>query len=703
MPPTAYHYVNAKNVTPFREAFETYSAGKTWAERKAAGDFVFADGNVAGASYLVLSKSPWNVGTTEIETIADFPMPIELSIGAHRSQAVVGQEFAIAVVDTDTQIAEAAPVAISAISQSTTSITVDTATAHNLSIGMTVAVSGCADSRLNYSYLTVSGTPSPTQFTAVGNSGAIPSLTIPSPSPLGSPVATVRRRLNGANDGCSQIFETATATQSAFYVRSNSGDAMPSGSVAGAHAVTVGSTASVKPSGTDAAYSYPFVPTTEYRLNMASDRVQWHDSAIDVATGTTQRLIRTAVCPSPDRKYRLKLWGTNASGFTAPVAKMVSQSKTGATTATIVFDRPHNLTTADLIVAYGSRNQTDFPNLTTATAIASIVNSTTITVVWGATTPTITSYGGYVSRVNGGIVQGGAVAIVGQTVACSSNILRLTGSAAWTGAVVGDTVEVVGVRDASTGADLGMDGAFKVVNFETSGTVAVLAPIDGVVRAELLVTNCGGGVIKRTDFRISWARLFSASRDRVEFTPRPAADATGAVPVQLAGTPAVTASSVTGPAAHDSPISGNPLRIAGRGLSAAYTTLTTGDVADLITTLQGVLVTRPWQIPELEWSYAAAAGGIVNTTDVVLAAAAGAGLRRYITSLTMSNNSATATEVVLKDGATVIWRGHLPANAVNVAVSLQNPLRTTAATALNFACITTAAAVYVNAQGFTAA
>jgi hypothetical protein len=32
-----------------------------------------------------------------------------------------------------------------------------------------------------------------------------------------------------------------------------------------------------------------------------------------------------------------------------------------------------------------------------------------------------------------------------------------------------------------------------------------------------------------------------------------------------------------------------------------------------------------------------------------------------------------------------------------------NPLRTTAATALNFACITTAAAVYVNAQGFTAA
>lgn len=160
---------------------------------------------------------------------------------------------------------------------------------------------------------------------------------------------------------------------------------------------------------------------------------------------------------------------------------------------------------------------------------------------------------------------------------------------------------------------------------------------------------------------------------------------------------------VGGAAAHDAAVSGNPLRIAGRAQSAAYTTVASGDTADLVSTLQGVQVTRPWQIPELEWSYAAAAGGVINTTDVILAAAAGAGLRRYITALTLSNPSAVATEVVLKDGTTVIWRGHLPANAVNVPVAFQNPLKTTANTALNFACITTGAAVYVNAQGFTAA
>jgi len=161
-------------------------------------------------------------------------------------------------------------------------------------------------------------------------------------------------------------------------------------------------------------------------------------------------------------------------------------------------------------------------------------------------------------------------------------------------------------------------------------------------------------------------------------------------------------SALNGQSAHDAVVAGSPVRLAGRALSAAYTTVATGDTADLMTTLQGVLTTRPYTIPELEWSYASAAGGVVNTTDVVLSAAAGAGLRRFIVSMGLSNNSATATEVVLKDGATIIWRGHLPANAPNLHIDFGTPLRTTANAALNFACITTAAAVYVNAQGYTA-
>jgi hypothetical protein len=159
---------------------------------------------------------------------------------------------------------------------------------------------------------------------------------------------------------------------------------------------------------------------------------------------------------------------------------------------------------------------------------------------------------------------------------------------------------------------------------------------------------------------------------------------------------------VAGQAAHDAAVSGNPVRIAARAGTASYTAVSNGDVADLLSTPQGIVIIRPWQIPELEWSYASAAGGVINTTDVAIAAAAGVGLRRYINSMQLSNNSAVATEVVLKDGATIIWRGHLPANAPMSEILFENPLRTTANTALNFACITTGAAVYVNAQGYTA-
>lgn len=158
-----------------------------------------------------------------------------------------------------------------------------------------------------------------------------------------------------------------------------------------------------------------------------------------------------------------------------------------------------------------------------------------------------------------------------------------------------------------------------------------------------------------------------------------------------------------GSTARAAAVLGNPILIGVRGATAAPTAVTNGQVVDPIATVQGALVNRPWQIPELTWSFASAAGGIINTTDVPIAGAAGAGLRRYITDLTLSNNSATATEVVLKDGAsTVLQRWLLPANAPNFRIHFDNPPLTTANTALNIACITTGAAVYANAVGFTA-
>ena len=137
--------------------------------------------------------------------------------------------------------------------------------------------------------------------------------------------------------------------------------------------------------------------------------------------------------------------------------------------------------------------------------------------------------------------------------------------------------------------------------------------------------------------------------------------------------------------------------------SASPTIVPAGQIPEfLLGDAQGKIVVRPWSVPDLEWTFAAPAGGFVNTSDNVIAAAAGAGLRRYVTGMQLANGSATATDVQVKDGSTVIWRGFVPANMAQIEITFPTPLRTSANTALNIACGTTASAIYANVQGFTA-
>jgi len=159
-----------------------------------------------------------------------------------------------------------------------------------------------------------------------------------------------------------------------------------------------------------------------------------------------------------------------------------------------------------------------------------------------------------------------------------------------------------------------------------------------------------------------------------------------------------------GVGAHDAVINGSPVRIGGRAVSANPATVSTGDTHDLLTTLNGALIVRQYSIPEADWQYTTAAGGIVNTTDNTITAAGAAGIRNYVTHLDLINRAAVETEFVIKDGATVIWRTSLPPSmTVAAEFNFPTPLKGTAATAMNVACLTTGAAVRCNAQGYKAA
>lgn len=535
------------NVTKkYRTNCDTLPLAQDWNTTTATGDLLFLDGNCQGASYWVLSKSPFNTGTTSIiDGIDTFSMPTEFSFGIHRSQGALNQEFAIEVVDSATPAAPPAEVAISALSQSTTTLTVTTSTAHNLSAGQSFGIYGCEDSRFNYGALVVASVVSATQITATaGPGGTIQSLNA-SPAILGSPFIYVRRRLGGSADGTSMILENATATNAAFYVRSNSGDAAASGTATGNQSITIATAASAQPIAAVGAYS--FFPSSQYLLNLQADRVQWHDVPADVVTASTSRYIRNSICPSPDLAFKIRLEATNNKGMTAPVGRIVSAVKTASTTATITFAEPHGCTVNDYLHGYGVRDQgsTAFANLTTTggVKVASIVSPTVLTIVWGSS-GTSTSYGGYMTRIQGGAGQNGAIAQVFQSVSITDGLLTCTGNATWAGLVIGDVVSIYGVRDSSSGADLGIDGAYRVRNLVTS--VMTLEPIPGAAApANLTLTNCGGGVIKRTDLRVSNIRAYEYLRERVEFAPRPSTDGAAALPVNMVTAPSLSVGSAS--------------------------------------------------------------------------------------------------------------------------------------------------------------
>jgi hypothetical protein len=532
----------------FREAFEAYDPvnGGKWLESRASGDLVFVDGNAAAASYLVISKDPLTAGQeTWVELSADnySRMPVEVSVGLSMSQRTLGQEFSVECVDTGNLVSDIGDLAISSITQTTTVLTIDFATPHGLSIGRAIGVRDCSNPVANYPALVVATVPSPTQITCTaGPGGTIASQTITNPAGAKGFVY-IRQRLGRARNGVAQIFENATVTNASLYIRSESGDALPSGTVAGSHSVTVGTTASVQT--INSAYTYAFAPTNEYRLLIQADRTQWADSAVDATAQMTSRAVRTQVCPDPTENYKLRFRATNNASLTVPNAQIVSAVKTGTTTATITTDHPHGLVLGDPVVIYGIRDQAaaSFPNLTTATAVASVVDAVTFTIVIG-TASTVTSYGGYVARVNGGNLMSalGAVTMAAQaavlsTLADGTRQLVLTGSANWAGLSIGDMINLVGCRDAVAGASLNIDGPWKVANSATTALTLVL-PFPGQrdLPADFASINCGGGVIKRTCLRLSFVRVFDYERLRVEALTRPASDAAASLPVNVQNT-----------------------------------------------------------------------------------------------------------------------------------------------------------------------
>lgn len=168
-----------------------------------------------------------------------------------------------------------------------------------------------------------------------------------------------------------------------------------------------------------------------------------------------------------------------------------------------------------------------------------------------------------------------------------------------------------------------------------------------------------------------------------------------------------TVSTLTGGGvAHDSADSGNPHKVGARATNVEIAAVANNDRTDLVATLTGKLITQPYSNTE-NFVSGCISTAMTGTTSTLLIAAPAAGLRNYITQITVSNSHATVgTDVIIQDGNGGTTLYVIPAAAVygGAILTFPTPLRQpTTATALYCANVTTGSSTKVSASGYKGA
>jgi hypothetical protein len=690
--------------TRFRESFVALDPEAWNVLSTGAGDLVEIDGNAGGASYLKISKHALSADTeTAILARATFDMPMRVAVAVSLSQRTAGADCTVELVGLDSSGARSIDAAsaeqtLTTISQTTTTLSATSSAPHGLVPGDRVDTYGCADSRLNYASLLVATIPTATTWTATATTyAALPSVTS---APAGG--AKFLRTGYGAGDrNVVGVLMDGTSASNAIYFNRGKGESEQKSAAVGL--TTSFSTATVpsSPVAFNTAFAYAFMPAASIDMVMGFDALTLQTIPSDtVSTAPSSAFKRTVNLPDEKLSYSVLIRARNRRSRTVPVARIVTVAKTGTTTATVTTDAAHGLSVTDYVRLYGVYDQTNFANVAADTVVASVIDATTFTVVWGSAV-TATAHGGTVFRSNGGQAPSPLGQVV-QSISQAGGMLTVTGNVAWTGIAIGETVYLHGLYDTAGNSFAQLEGVWKVGNAATTVLTLVATSLISPV-ADFTIVNMSGTVIKQTDFRLHYVRAMDYTRLVAEiYGGLQRGDVSAAVPVSMVNTSAISASTnVQSTQANNSATAPNPVLTSAMGVNANPAAGTTGQHQRAIGTLIGVPITKPYSIPEGDWSTPAA--GVTSTTaDVILKAAGAAGIKNYLTAIQVANTNATATEIVIKDGSSVIWRCYAPANFSMTNIIFPSPLKTTAATALNFACVTAGASVYVSAQGYSA-
>lgn len=470
-------------------------------------DLIVFDGNSSGASYLGIVKSVFSgVNNTQLSSKLTFSFPFRFGFAPSLSQRMVGQEYSVSFISTkedDSIDYMEQPDNINPISLSVTSnvATIVTDVPHKLAGGDRVILCNFADSRLNVGPVVVT----PVTLT---------SFTIPLSIANGSSynisggIVKLADPLNNAKNGIGILYDNATATSAALIGRRN-GKKFRNNPIS--TITTVANQVINNP------YTDSFIASGENEIRANMEGISYLSRSPDTTSGPTYSAKVAQAIPDEYYNYKVQVRAKNLDNMTGIKCKILSMSKTGTITATVVTTEPHGLTVDSWIMCYGAKDLTNFPNLTTAVKVSSIIDSTTFTVVWGTAT-TNSSYGGIVVLINGSVPLLGVANTSVQSFSVSAGIMTIiTGSTLPFS--IGDYITVSGLVDPI------YEGVYKIAKINSTTTEVYCNKPDKVS------TVSGGAVVKNSMLRLHTLRMLDYNRQVVEIDSRGNNDMSSALPV----------------------------------------------------------------------------------------------------------------------------------------------------------------------------
>ena len=504
----------------FRDEFnDLIFANLDWTINKDNSDIITMMGDTDGSSYLSIIKNYRNNNTkTEIISKKSFSLPARLNIGISTSQRLNGVDFDIDMVSVDANnemeiVGNIIEIGISSISITSNvwTVTCKEEILNKLFSNDIIIIHSADNSILNVGpiQITLAGRSSFTFTSTLANSSFTTAV-----GQLGD-IATVRKldALNRSSDGFGFSLEggVVTGANVRYTVRNKNATYTELRNDTGLTNFSLGTSATAynnKP------YTFSIKPNRITEIMINSKSIIWN---IYQDGATTQNLFTLKKhMPLPDfvKKYVLRFTVDTFKNFAfLHKADIQSISKTNlSTTVTVITKTPHNLKVGSNIITTGTTSSTNFPNLTAAVRVNTIVNETTFTYLQlTASTITATGNNGSVFLINGFQATPNLVIpninLIFNNYQLTNNVLTITSSSNST-CSVGLYYQFFG-----TGADTIDNVMWKCVEISTVTTKFI--PISGTV-ADLPLTVTNFSLVNSSEFRIHLAQAQSHKRNIVE-------------------------------------------------------------------------------------------------------------------------------------------------------------------------------------------